>query len=283
MAATTCLSGPSEAEPQLSLSTSYFWELDAPWFGGFSALEMSHDGTSATILSDRGTLIEVDVLRMNGVLSDLTVTSRKTLRDAQGAELADRVHDAEGLAVGHDGRSFVSFEFEHRVTTLNRSNGITASLKSHPDFAGFSINKGLEALAIGPEGDLFAMAEQTSEEGTTAPLYRYDGTQWVVAYLIPITPPFLPVGADFDTQGRLYLLERTVTPLGFRSRIRRFDLGSPDQRAETLLTTFPARFDNLEAISVWQDTAGKMHLTMISDDNFLPLQRTQIVEYTLTE
>ena len=91
------------------------------------------------------------------------------------------------------------------------------------------------------------------------------------------------VGADFDDKGQLYLLERAVSPLGFRSRIRRFDLNAPALGETQLMTSSPGRFDNLEALSVWRDPEGNTRLTLISDDNFLPIQRTQIVEYLLTE
>ena len=48
-----------------------------------------------------------------------------------------------------------------------------------------------------------------------------------------------------------------------------------------MLTTYPGQFDNLEAISLWHDRSGATRITMISDDNFLRIQRTQIVEYIL--
>ena len=40
--------------------------------------------------------------------------------------------------------------------------------------------------------------------------------------------------------------------------------------------------DNLEGISVWQDEQG-LRMTLISDDNFRAFQRTEIVEYRLTD
>jgi hypothetical protein len=45
----------------------------------------------------------------------------------------------------------------------------------------------------------------------------------------------------------------------------------------------PSRFDNLEGISVWQDVSGQTHLTLVSDDNFLPFQNTQIIEYSVLD
>jgi len=50
---------------------------------------------------------------------------------------------------------------------------------------------------------------------------------------------------------------------------------------QTLIDTPPGRHDNLEGLTVWQDMAGRIRLTMISDDNFNFFQRTELVEYAL--
>ena len=66
--------------------------------------------------------------------------------------------------------------------------------------------------------------------------------------------------------------------------MRRFTL--KDDRIvqdDTLLTTHTLRHDNLEGLSVWRDAEGDIRLTMISDDNFQPIQRTEFVEYRVPE
>ena len=45
-----------------------------------------------------------------------------------------------------------------------------------------------------------------------------------------------------------------------------------------LLESTTLQYDNLEGIAVWKDGLG-IRITMISDDNFLPVQRTELVEY----
>ncbi|MFK7834680.1 MAG: esterase-like activity of phytase family protein [Sulfitobacter sp.] len=271
------------AELKLNLSSNTFWEVDAPWFGGFSALEMASDGRAATFITDRGMLVAAQIKREAGKITSIDITKQTLLRDAAGIPFADRVHDAEGLAIGAQGRAFVSFEFEHRVRALNRDTGMTQNLPNHPEFDGLPINKGLEALAIDAQGTLFALVELRQQGQDITPLYRFKDGQWTISHRIPLNAPFVPVGADIAEDGWLYLLERTVTPLGFRSRLRRFDLNADPMPSEILITTFPALFDNLEGLSVWTDSTGATRLTMVSDDNFLPIQRTQVVEYILTE
>jgi hypothetical protein len=98
-------------------------------------------------------------------------------------------------------------------------------------------------------------------------------------------PPFLPVGADFGPDGKLYILERHLNGIfGFQSRIRRFAIGETSLvEEETLLASMTARHDNLEGISVWRDAEGAIRITMISDDNYRSFQRTEFVEYRITE
>ena len=59
-----------------------------------------------------------------------------------------------------------------------------------------------------------------------------------------------------------------------------FEQGLTAER--TLLQTDPGTFDNLEGLAVWRDATG-LRATMISDDNFLALFRSQIVEFRLPE
>ena len=93
------------------------------------------------------------------------------------------------------------------------------------------------------------------------------------------------MAADFGPDGRFYLLERDFRPLGgFASRLRRFDIGEAGLGAEvTLIETPFALHDNLEGLSVWRDDRGRLRATMISDDNFIFVQQTQIVDYLLPD
>ena len=77
------------------------------------------------------------------------------------------------------------------------------------------------------------------------------------------------------------MLERDFKWLGgFATRIRRFTPG-PDGFGDeaTLLETRFGELDNMEGISVWKDEKGSIRVTLISDDNFFPLQRTMFAEY----
>ena len=268
-------------ERVLKLDSEFIWEDSANWFGGFSGIEVSSDGRTMTAISDRGRVIQAALHREDGLITSVEIIHSVELRDADGTILSKPFTDTEGLALGPQDQYYISFEGQHRIATLDVANGVTTPYASLAKSDFLAENSGLEALAIGPDGTVFAIPEDT--DGDHFPLYAFKDGARVVTAQLPKRGPFVPVGADFDKDGRLYLLERTVTPLGFRTQIRRFDLATPVPQEVALLKSLPSRFDNLEAISVWQDASGQTHLTLVSDDNFLPFQNTQIIEFSVTD
>lgn len=281
--ALTCIAQSAQADPSLRLLSNVIWSQPDAWFGGFSGAEVSDGGGQITLITDQGRLISAAMIRENGALKAMQLRSQTVLTDANGTELIDDGSDAEGLAIDHQGRAFISFEREHRVAELYLQSGRVGKSMPNPDFADLQKNSGLEALAVHPNGALYTLPERSGATTTPFPVFTFADGSWRIARLIPRRGPFMPVGADFDDNGLFYLLERAASPLGFRSRIRRFDFAAPNLGEQTLLTTGPGRYDNLEAISIWHNNAGQTFLTLISDDNFLAIQRTQIVEFLVTE
>ncbi|QFT58416.1 hypothetical protein FIU94_06210 [Sulfitobacter sp. THAF37] len=267
----------------LRLVSSVNWTQPDDWFGGFSGLEVGADGQSAYLITDRSMLVRIRLIRDAGRITAVQTLGHRPLTRVDGTLAKGNAADSEGLAIGPDGTVYVSFEHLHRVGKVNLATGATHRLPDHPDFAGLPDNSGLEALAVDPDGTVFAIPESSASRQTGYAVFTFDGLRWQTAFRIPRRGPFRPVGADFDADGLLYLLERTVTPLGFRSRIRRFDPTAADWGETTLFTSSVGRFDNLESISLWRDNSGATRVTTVSDDNFLPIQRTQIVEFVLTK
>ena len=87
--------------------------------------------------------------------------------------------------------------------------------------------------------------------------------------------------------GDLLILERSLTwPDGLLIQIRRIPLASvqPDATVDgPVLFEADLRFeiDNMESLAVYQTAAGESVLTLLSDDNFSPLQRTELLQFTL--
>jgi len=261
---------------------SYTWPAASEKHGGFSGIEVSDDGMRFTVIGDKGAIVEGQFIRVDGQIAGVVSTMRK-LQNTDGKPVSKPDSDAEGLAVAADGRIYISFEHRHRVWAYRDSKSDAAWLPRHPDFKHFKDNDGLEALAIDPDGTLFALPEKSGKE--VIRIYRYKGDKWDQPFSIPRIEHFKAVGADFGPDGKFYLLERTLKSVfGFKTRVRRFEiLGDSIGNAEVVLETTSGLHDNLEGLSVWRDNAGDIRLTMIADDNFNFYQRSEFVEYRLQE
>ncbi|NSY40101.1 esterase-like activity of phytase family protein [Leisingera sp. ANG59] len=275
-------SRPLAAAGKAQHLSSYTWKLNQPWFGGFSALRVTGNGSGMVVLTDRATLVTTDISRKQGLISGVTARSAHELRASTGKALRGFASDSEGLAIGPDGSHYVSFEGTARVARYRRVQDRAKVLPRPKAFRKLPRNKSLEALAIDARGHLYTLPERAFDKHGQIPVWRWNGLRWSRPFSLPPRGGFLPVDADFGPDGRFYLLERDLTLLGFRSRLRRWDITAAGPVNETvLLQTGPGTHDNLEGLSVWAAEDGELRATMISDDNFLPLQRTELVEYAL--
>ncbi|TQS71525.1 esterase-like activity of phytase family protein [Rhodobacteraceae bacterium] len=265
---------------------SYVWKVSHPDFGGFSGIDLGADGRDMVTVSDRTTLWRAHIERdAKGSITAIRPTADPiTLRGGDDQPLTKTLGDSEGLALAPDGGTYVSFEgVMPRVAYYAKGARQATRIKRIPAFKHLQINSSFEALAIDGQGALYTLPERSGAEQRPFPVYRYKTGKWSQPFSVPRSGDWLPVGADFGPDGRFYLLERGFHGIfGFASRVRVFDIqGNRISGGETVLETTSGTHDNLEGITVWRDAAGAIRLTMISDDNFLFLQRTELVEYRL--
>ena len=273
------LAGTGPAVASTSYLNTFVWDGNGPRFGGFSAIEMQPDGLHFIVLSDRAMLIDGVFSRTDGLITGVTEVGRHLLRDTDGAAMTGPWADSEGLALAADGQLFISFEGVPRVRVQAGIEGVPSVLPIQPDFSKMQANAALEALAIGPDGAIYTIPERSGRQTVPFPVYRFKDEQWDIPFSIPRRDSFQIAGADVGPDGLLYVLERDFNGLGFRTRVRRFDLSGDSE--EVLFETSTGTHDNLEGISVWNDGVG-IRITMISDDNFRFFQETQVVEYRVT-
>lgn len=278
-----CVLAPASGGPPsraVHLGT-FVWKEDWSGFGGFSALEQSADGTAFTMLSDRALVVTGRFLRgENGAVTGVETEARESILDPEGNRLPRLRGDSEGLAITADGIVYMSFEGATRVRVQAHDGLPPALLPIHPDFDRMRRNRALESLAVDAEGVFYALPERPFGTEDSFPVYAFRDGAWDVAFRLPVREGLAVAGADVGPDGRLYLLERDLAGLGFRTGLRRVNLdGTGD---EVLLTTATGTHDNLEGLDVWRDAEG-LRATMIADDNFRFFQRTEIVDYRLPD
>ncbi|WP_372885162.1 esterase-like activity of phytase family protein [Shimia sp.] len=260
------------------------WRIAQPWFGGFSGIEVSEDGTGFIAVSDRSRVVRGRLERQRGKVVEVVLSQESALHDRQGRHFAKENGDSEGLADLGGGGFLISFEGADRVERYADLASRGQPLPTSPAFARMQKNGAFEALAVDHRGVVYALPERAVGDPEKALVYTFSNGHWHQSADIPRHRKFHPVGADFGPDGRFYLLERHFTGWSFRSRVRRFELRGGTFVNETeLLRSIPGVHDNLEGLSVWRDPQGQIRLTMISDDNFRLVQGTEIVEYVVRD
>lgn len=269
------LTGSAEVPWPASHLGRFTWSMPDDRFGGWSGLELSADGTRFTAISDRSYIVSGTITRDDSGITEVSASGLRRLDPTRKAL------DSEGLAIAPDGTIYFSSENTRDVRRLTPEG--STPLPQHPVFKGLPGNGGLEALAVGPDGTLYALPERGLTRGAYNPVFRFRNGVWGVPHLMLRSDGFLPVGADVGPDGALYVLERAFSGLGFASRVRRVHMTGEDWTDEVLFQSATGRHDNLEGLAVWRDDTGRIRLTMISDDNYRFFQRTEFVDYAVTE
>jgi hypothetical protein len=280
------LAAPAMAAPQAEVVGTFVWTKNDRAFGGISGFDLYPDGLRFRAITDRGRTLAGTLIRDGeGRVTRVDSGPLLPLMDIKGVRYdVDEVNiDAEGLALGPGRSFFVSFEINHRINFYLSEGAATYFLTGHEDFRAFDDNEGFEALAGGDDGSLWAIPE-VMPGGGNRPVWRFDGQWWSVPFHLPPDGNWKITGADVGPDGLLYLVERDYWGfVGFMSRVVRYDLTPGQHQPQVLLESRAGQFDNLESIAAWKDSQGAVRLTLVSDDNFMPFQKTQIVDLRVRE
>lgn len=279
-----CLMAGAAGAADLMPRGTYEWQEDHDWFGGFSGLAMAEGGASFLTVSDEGEMVRARVRRdETGRIAEVESEWQARLRDNSGKPVSGFTADAEALSVAPGGTVFVAYESYTRITSVTLPDLMPVTLHAWDRFRDLWGNAGFEGLAVLPEGRLIAILE-ASDDGTFA-TFIGRSADWRPGPPLPAEGGFDAVDAGFGPDGKFWLLERRLGSVaGFATRIRRFafadgGFGPP----ETLLETSPGTLDNMEGMSLWTDADGHTIVSLISDDNFLFVQKTILAEYELRE
>jgi len=263
-------------------------------FGGFSDWLLAADGAAFTAVTDAGSWLTARLTYDRaGNLNGVTAASLGALRDPRGLLLSGKSgQDAEALTRLADGSLLIAFERDHRLLRFapGASGGGLAGLSEivapPPGLQNLAANGGIEALLALPDGRLLAFTEGHKVGDNYLVYLREASGQWRSLALRP-SGLFVPTGAALLPSGDVILLERRFTLLGgIGSRLSRIPLtaihpGAVLEGEEIAELRAPLTLDNFEGVAVHKAEDDSPRLTLLSDDNFSPLQRTLIVQFEL--
>ncbi|HSW38882.1 MAG TPA: esterase-like activity of phytase family protein [Acidobacteriota bacterium] len=263
-------------------------------FGGISALRVSDDGEHFLALSDRAYWLRGRIVYENDRPTGITDAEMSPVLNAEGNPAPD--WDTESIAV--DGAAvYVSLERINGIRKFNFGEKGTAArgqeitvpdeMKLLPE------NQGLEALEFVPRsfplgGALIAFSERGLDDDGNLQSFIIGGPK-PGTFSVRRTDDYDITDAALLPDGDLLMLDRKFSLLGgVAARIRRLPLESirPGALVDGPVifeADFRFRIDNMESLSVHRSPSGRLILTLMSDDNYSPMQRTLLLQFVLKE
>jgi hypothetical protein len=270
---------------------------DSEGFGGLSGLWRSANGFDLVAVTDNAMWLTARLGLERGQLTGLSDAVLSPVRDEGGRPLRRTpAYDTESLAIA-DGVAYVGIERTHEVRRFDWArDGVEARgtpISVPPEAARLPANAGFEAVAVAPRGHplagaVIAIAEEASagdEEPT--PGWVLSGPR-PFAFKVARKFGFAVTDAAFLPDGDLLLLERRYrVATGVACRLRRITANAirPGATIDGPVLFEADRtheIDNMEGLALHRDPATSSTIvTLVSDNNFSPLQRTILLEFSL--
>jgi hypothetical protein len=266
-------------------------------FGGISAIRVAADGAHFIALSDKGWWFRGRIVYHGTRPAGIAEAEMAPILGLDGRPLAARGwYDTEAIAED-GGTLYVALERVHQIVRFDYGKeGLVARgrpIAVPPGLHSLPSNKGLEALVFVPKGfaltgSLIAISERGLDRAGNINAFLIGGPS-PGSFAVKRSSSYDVSDAALLPGGDILLLERRFSwTSGLAVRMRRIALGEIKPGA---LVDGPVLFeadlgyeiDNMEGLSVHRGADGEIVLTLISDDNFSPLQRTLLLQFTLAE
>ncbi|MEX0802933.1 MAG: esterase-like activity of phytase family protein [Candidatus Binatia bacterium] len=274
---------------RLTLISAFELRSRHPQFGGISGLAIGDDGKLYAV-SDSGHWLSARMRHdAEGRLLDLVDWAIKPLLTPDGTPTARPLRDAEALARAPDGSFIVAFEQVHRLWRYLAPpvtfDSPAAPVAISSDVAQAPNNGGLECATVLANGSILTIAEEFKNPDGSFKGWLIDNGRFAEFSYTP-AEDFRVSDCVALSNGDVIVLERRLSLfLSFSARLKLIKAESIRPGAmlageELLHLDPPLRVDNFEGIAV-QEAPGGSLIYIISDDNFLPVQRTLLLQFRL--
>jgi hypothetical protein len=267
-----------------------------PGFGGLSGLRLDAKGERFISFSDKGSWFTGRIVYSGREMVGLGDVEAAPMLGPDGRPITARGwFDTESIAL--DGpHVYIGLERVNRVLRFDFSEGFTRSRGEDVPMPAavrkLPFNKGLEALVFVPKGlplagTLIAISERGLDRDGNLIGFLVGGPT-PGRFSVRRTDGFDVSDAALLPSGDLLLLERKFSLLaGVGIRIRRIVLASVAPGAvidgpSIFNADLDQEIDNMEGLDAHVTPQGDTVLTMVSDDNFSMIQRTLLLQFTLT-
>lgn len=274
----------------LSLESSY---RD---FGGVSGLRVAANGERFLAVTDKGNWLRGRIVYRGKVPIAIADAEMAPILGLDGRPLKSRGwYDTEALAEA-GGVVYVGIE---RVSQVVRFDGAKDNLRARgrpvavpPAMKTLPGNQSIECLEVGRRGGplagtLISISERGLDANGNLLGFLIGGAGG--GFALKRTDEFDVSDCAATPDGNLLVLERRFSwARGIAMRIRSVPLATIKPGAlvdgrELIFADMGHQIDNMEGLSVHRDSSGALVLTLVSDDNFSPLQRTLLLQFTLVE
>jgi hypothetical protein len=274
-------------------------ELSSPHrdFGGISAILIERDGGRFLAVTDKGNWLRARILYDGDAPARIVDAEMAPILGPDGRPITARGwYDAEAI-VEDGGTVYVGIERVHQILRFDYARqGLLARgqpIAIPPRIKTLPRNQGVEALVVVPRGlplagTLIAISERGLDEAGNILGWLIGGPS-PGEFAVTRSDDFDITDAALVPGGDLIILERRFSLLrGVAMRIRRIQLaavkpGATVDGAVLITADMGYQVDNMEGLALHRTAAGDTVLTLISDDNFSPVQRTLLLQFTLPE
>jgi hypothetical protein len=274
-------------------------ELTSPHkdFGGLSGFVMDADGENFIAITDKSVWVRGRIRYDGGVPAGIDEAEIAPMLGPDGRTLAARRwYDTESLTRAGT-TVYVGIERVHQIVRFDygkdglRARGQPIAVPA--EIGKLPSNKGIECLAAVPaamphQGALIAISERGLDADKNIRGFLIGGAA-AGGFSVRRSDDFDITDCAVTPDAELVILERRFSWLrGVAMRMRRVPLSAIAPGAlvdgPTLIEAdFGYQIDNMEGLGVHRAPDGQIVLTIVSDDNFSPLQRTILLQFTLLD